>query len=282
MSIRLMTAVWETDLPGNLKLALLALADWSNDDGICYPGQKTIGRRCSTSERQARSNVAKLVELGWVEIVQRRFQNSNVYRLDVDRLTDRKQTSGIRPEAENRTDRKQTSSKTGSRLPPNHQKNHQKNRYDGERDPETYLPAERWARRWIELREVKPTRPVVRKFVGQVNEFIAAGGEPSEALLERALDAGIETPAGWGFIPTDVTYPGWVIGSIVRACAQPDATVDPRWLREYDFRGDAPPEKRPIIRAKTRALELRRSGTAVTAKIVRELIRIEFANEKTG
>ncbi len=281
MSIRLMTAVWRTELPSHLKLTLLALADWANDEGICYPGQASIGQRCSTSERQARSNVSKLIELGYVELERRRFQSSNVYRISVELLEDRKQTSGIRPEAENLPDRKRASSKTGSRLPANRQKNHQKNRHDAERDPETYLPAERWARRWCELRDLPATRPVVRRFVGQVNEFLEAGGEPSEELLERALSAGIETPAGWGFVASKNgrRYPAWVVGSILRAVENPNATVDPRWLAEFDFGPAAPipPEKIPVIRAKQTALRLARSGEKLDERRIRTLLDTHHA-----
>mgnify|MGYP000141283017 CR=1 FL=1 len=55
MSIRLMSLVWDTDLPQTEKLVLLALADWSNDDGVSWPKQSTIAQRCSlTSERSVR------------------------------------------------------------------------------------------------------------------------------------------------------------------------------------------------------------------------------------
>ena len=37
MSIRVMSAVWAIALPDSEKLVMLALADWSDDDGKCWP-----------------------------------------------------------------------------------------------------------------------------------------------------------------------------------------------------------------------------------------------------
>ncbi len=41
MSIKIMTAVWNLDLPDSEKLALLALADCANDEGLCWPSMAT-------------------------------------------------------------------------------------------------------------------------------------------------------------------------------------------------------------------------------------------------
>lgn len=65
--------------------------------------------------------------------------------------------------------------------------------------PPTPLPAVRWAERWAEVTGTTFTPSVKRAWVPKVQEFIAAGGEPSEELLQAAHRAGIESPAGWGF-----------------------------------------------------------------------------------
>jgi hypothetical protein len=42
MSIKIMAAVWELNLPQNQKLVLLALADHADDRGTCYPSVARI------------------------------------------------------------------------------------------------------------------------------------------------------------------------------------------------------------------------------------------------
>jgi hypothetical protein len=51
MSIKVMTAVWELDLPPSEKLVLLALADWAQDDGRCWPSIAKVAAKSGVSER---------------------------------------------------------------------------------------------------------------------------------------------------------------------------------------------------------------------------------------
>jgi hypothetical protein len=55
-----MTAVWGVDLPLSEKLVLLALADASNDEGICWPSVTSLFKKCSLSERAVRSAIGAL------------------------------------------------------------------------------------------------------------------------------------------------------------------------------------------------------------------------------
>lgn len=65
-----MAKVW--DCPevggGSDLLALLALADWSDDDGRCWPSMESIARKVRLSEKQARRVVHGLIEAGFVEV----------------------------------------------------------------------------------------------------------------------------------------------------------------------------------------------------------------------
>lgn len=56
MSIKLMTRVWEHPALQDITTAMvaLALADWANDQGICWPSHQTIARRARISDRQVR------------------------------------------------------------------------------------------------------------------------------------------------------------------------------------------------------------------------------------
>lgn len=59
-----MAEAWLIEAESQDKLVLLALADWSNDDGHCWPSIKQLCRKSSMSERSVQRSIARLVELG--------------------------------------------------------------------------------------------------------------------------------------------------------------------------------------------------------------------------
>lgn len=86
MSIKLMSQVWDMELPIGEKMLLLKLADRANDDGECWPGQEELARQCSMSVRAIRDNLNRLVERGLIEIKYRNFgmrRGSNVYCMNL-------------------------------------------------------------------------------------------------------------------------------------------------------------------------------------------------------
>jgi hypothetical protein len=64
MSVRVMSAVWELDLPASEKLVLLALADCANDEGLCWPSMSTIAKKCSKSDRTVQTSIKALADAG--------------------------------------------------------------------------------------------------------------------------------------------------------------------------------------------------------------------------
>lgn len=65
-----MAAAWKLDMPATKKLALLALADWANDEGgSLYPSIAAIAARCSVSERTVQRILRDLAEDGWLRVV---------------------------------------------------------------------------------------------------------------------------------------------------------------------------------------------------------------------
>ena len=60
MSIRLMSAAWDLDLPQTEKMVLLALCDHANDDGFCWPSMGRLARRCGVSDRTIRNAMNRL------------------------------------------------------------------------------------------------------------------------------------------------------------------------------------------------------------------------------
>jgi predicted transcriptional regulator len=64
MSIHIMSAVWKMDLPDSEKLIMLALADWSNDDGQCWPSIAKLAAKSSKSERTVQGALKSLEAKG--------------------------------------------------------------------------------------------------------------------------------------------------------------------------------------------------------------------------
>lgn len=69
MSIRIMSKVWDhgPSERGEL-LVMLALADFSNDDGECWPSVAAIGKKARMDERSARRILRKLEAAGWLSV----------------------------------------------------------------------------------------------------------------------------------------------------------------------------------------------------------------------
>jgi uncharacterized phage protein (TIGR02220 family) len=71
MSIHAMNVVWQSfPRGGSEKLALLALADWCDDDGLSlHPSIATLAKKISTSPSQARRIVHGFIAEGILEVV---------------------------------------------------------------------------------------------------------------------------------------------------------------------------------------------------------------------
>ncbi len=67
MSIKLMSAVWErSDISSTQKLVLLALADWANDDGLCWPSIDRLALKTSLTSRGVQKAIRSLEDAGFV------------------------------------------------------------------------------------------------------------------------------------------------------------------------------------------------------------------------
>ena len=71
------------DVSGSELLVLVALAEWADDEGLCWPSHDSIAKRARVSRRQVIRLVQSLVNRGLVEVDERR-QRSNTYRLICD------------------------------------------------------------------------------------------------------------------------------------------------------------------------------------------------------
>lgn len=64
LSIKIMSAVWELDLPRDEKIVLLAFADHADDDGVCWPAVERIALKCGYSERSIQRKLGPLQDRG--------------------------------------------------------------------------------------------------------------------------------------------------------------------------------------------------------------------------
>jgi len=92
MSIKLMSIAWDTPLKGADKLILLALCDFANDEGVCYPSISTIAKKSTSSERTVSYAIKTLEKIGVISHEKRSRENgsrsSNVYKIDIKSLFD--------------------------------------------------------------------------------------------------------------------------------------------------------------------------------------------------
>lgn len=95
MSVKLSAYVWDGCAPSGMKLSevviMARLADWCNDEGVCWPSVETIARQIGAGESTVRTAIGKLAKAGWLSRRQRRVGNrnaSNIYQLNVAKLKD--------------------------------------------------------------------------------------------------------------------------------------------------------------------------------------------------
>ena len=93
MSVKLSAYVWDGCALSGMKLTevviMARLADWCNDEGVCWPSVATIARQIGAGESTVRTAIGKLQKEGWLSRRQRRQGNrnaSNVYHLNVAKL----------------------------------------------------------------------------------------------------------------------------------------------------------------------------------------------------
>lgn len=93
MSVKLSSYVWDGCAAAGMKLTSVAimarLADFSNDEGVCWPSIGTIARQLGAGPSTVRTAISKLEKGGWLTRQQRRAGNRNapnIYRLNIAKL----------------------------------------------------------------------------------------------------------------------------------------------------------------------------------------------------
>jgi len=93
MSVKLSAYVWDglaqAGVKGTQLLVMLRLADFSSDEGTCYPGIETIARQIGAGRSTVITAITQLQKDGWLSREERRKGNrnkTNLYYLNVQKL----------------------------------------------------------------------------------------------------------------------------------------------------------------------------------------------------
>lgn len=212
MSVKVMSLVWDNfHCGGTEKLAMLAMADWCNDDGgSLHPSHDAVARKCCISRSQAVRVVRSLVDGGWLMIVGNQFGGApgttKQYRVNVSKLRETGSThatgsvdatgsNGATPDVNGRvapmretgsTDATQTTSEPSvnqtTPLPPTPDK---QARFDPAAiDLPSSIPTAAWVG-WVAYRRGRKltcAEPTMRAQVAKLAEWHSAGHSPQQII----------------------------------------------------------------------------------------------------
>lgn len=85
MSLKQTQQVWQLKLKPGPKFVLLALADYANDQGECYPSLKQLQQKCGLARSTLINHLQWLREAQWILVKhqhdKRGYRRRNLYRL---------------------------------------------------------------------------------------------------------------------------------------------------------------------------------------------------------
>lgn len=85
MSVRWISFVWESSpYEGRRLLLHLALADFANDEGMCFPSQRTLALKARTTETWVAASVRQMIKDGLLEVLEKGNGRGNrtIYKLN--------------------------------------------------------------------------------------------------------------------------------------------------------------------------------------------------------
>jgi hypothetical protein len=105
MSIKVSNWAWQLKLKPGCKLVLLALADYANDDGICWPSQHALAEKCNMDRSTVINHIKTLCALDLVlkraSNNEKGYRRNNQYHLNVEYLQSGENQSWENPCREN-------------------------------------------------------------------------------------------------------------------------------------------------------------------------------------
>jgi hypothetical protein len=83
MSVKYSSLIWLTSRTrGTQRLVLLALADFCNDEGMCWPSIDSLAHYAAVSRRAVQENIRKIQQAGELEIVENAGpKGTHIYRI---------------------------------------------------------------------------------------------------------------------------------------------------------------------------------------------------------
>lgn len=207
MSIKVMNAVWEQDdLDASETLVMLALADWANDDGLCWPSLERLTEKTRLTERGLRGIILRLEERGYLERKKLHARGTyytvkprNYVPVEMPKPTGTSFRQLPEPRSANTLETHQTSSELSSPTLENNLKPSAKNNSSEEPrakkssspvvvDPPPCVTPETW-RAWVEMRVAKkkpPTEYAQQLMAKKLVRFDRVGWD-AEKLLARSI-----------------------------------------------------------------------------------------------
>ena len=184
MSIKLMTAVWDReDLSSTQKLVLLSLADWANDEGLCWPSINRLAIKTSMAGRSVQRIIRDLESMGFI----RRDEvlgKGNRYWISIP-LTECHPCHSVTPPLTE-------SHPTPDTVSPNTLKIHQLNTKYIRRELPDWIPADAW-NGWIEMRLARKKPLTDRAYNQAIDKLdtLRTKGQNITEVLDRS------TMNGW-------------------------------------------------------------------------------------
>lgn len=88
MSIRVQSLIWEfAPYEGNTLLTFLALGDWADDEGFCWPRMEQLAKKSRQSIRSSQYAVSKLSKDGYlIRVCGSGKGNSNEFHINMQKL----------------------------------------------------------------------------------------------------------------------------------------------------------------------------------------------------
>jgi hypothetical protein len=184
MSIKLMTAVWDReDLSSTQKLVLLSLADWANDEGLCWPSIERLAIKTSMAGRSVQRIIRDLESMGFVKRDEV-LGKGNRYWIHIP-LTQCHPCPSVTPPLTE-------SHPTPDTVSPNTSKIHQLTTKYIRRELPDCIPADAW-NGWVEMRKQRKKPLTDRAYNQAIDKLVAfmAKGQNITEVLDRS------TMNGW-------------------------------------------------------------------------------------
>ena len=90
MSVKLMTIAWDSPAKGNDLLILLAMCDFSSDEGVCYPSKSTVAKKAKVGATTCKHIMGAYEDIGLWKSEKRLRENgsssSNIYTINIEML----------------------------------------------------------------------------------------------------------------------------------------------------------------------------------------------------